>query len=179
MTIILLEFIDLFLLYFFIEIKINWCCMIKYEIILLFIILVLWISITHNVDVGATMINMHNVIDDFHILWIISWVPLIILSSSALLLYHVVSILVFSFSGLCSILRSGSRISFICVVVCLISLHVDFVAELLWIFSYSLFCLNLIIALNIILTSNKSAASELQTVFNWGLPNHVHWIHTC
>jgi len=173
--VILLEFVKLFLLYFFIEIKVNWCCMIKYKIILLFFILILRIRITHDIDVSTTVINMHDVIDDFHILWIIRWVPFIILVSLTIL-YHIM--ILFISLGLSTILRCSCWITFICIIICLISFHINFVAQLLWIFSYSFCLIYLIIILHVLTLSNKTTTCEFQTVFNRWLSHHVQWIHT-
>jgi len=79
--VILLEVIKLFLFDLFIEVKIDWGRVIENEIVLLFFILIFRIRITHDVDVRTTVIDVHNVINYFHILGIFTWISFIILAS--------------------------------------------------------------------------------------------------
>ena len=148
--------------------KVDWSCMIEDKVVLLFFILVFRVWITHNVDISSTVINVHNIVYDFHILTIFSsWIPLVVVSLLAIL--HVVILVICL--RLTSILSSS--ITFISIIICLIGFHIDLIAQFLGIICHSLLLVTLSRLVLCVLSCTISSICKFKSIFNWWLPYHL------
>ena len=168
----------------FVEIEIDWSSVIENEIILLMMPLtlrfrILWLqwTCTHYIDIGATMVDVHDVVYYFHVLRIIRWISIIILPT--LILNHmIIMILSIWVCNLLSIRTTSCCLTaLICIVIGLICLHVDLIVELLraiLLVSIAIICVHIaqycIVSTSV---SNQAAWSEFDTIFQWGLTDHI------